>query len=119
MRSHLRSMSSSDSDLLQNVSYVSVAAATMLLYGYGVYKDDARAREYALTAGEGAGAAALLAIGIKAAFGRLRPSQSSSHTAFFHGGQSIISRLSAETGGRVCGTLTLSSDRLESPSYRG
>ena len=33
--------------------------------------------------------------------------------------RSIISRLSAETGGRVCGTLTLSSDRLESPSYRG
>lgn len=91
MRSHLRSMSSSDADLLQNVSYGSVAAATALLYGYGLYKDDARAREYALTAGEGAGVAALLAIGIKAAFGRLRPSQSSSHTAFFHGGQSFVS----------------------------
>ena len=91
MRSHLWSMSSSDADLLRNVSYGSVAAATALLYGYGLYKDDARAREYALTAGEGAGVAALLAIGIKAAFGRLRPSQSSSHTAFFHGGQSFVS----------------------------
>jgi membrane-associated phospholipid phosphatase len=30
-------------------------------------------------------------VGIKAAFGRLRPSQTSSHTAFFHGGQSFVS----------------------------
>jgi membrane-associated phospholipid phosphatase len=91
MRSHLRSMSSSDADLLQNVSYGSVAAATALLYGYGLYKDDARAREYALTAGMGAGVATLLDIGIKEGFGRLRPSQSSSHTVFFHGGQSFVS----------------------------
>jgi hypothetical protein len=91
MRSHLRSMSSSDADLLQNVSYGSVAAATALLYGYGLYENDARAREYALTAGMGAGIATLLDIGIKAGFGRLRPFQSSSHTAFFHGGRSFVS----------------------------
>jgi hypothetical protein len=91
MRSHLRSISSSDADLLQNVSYGSVAAATALLYGYGLYRDDARAREDALTAGMGAGIATLLTIGIKAGFGRLRPSQSSSHTAFFHGGRSFVS----------------------------
>ncbi len=91
MKSHLRSMSSSDADLLQNTSYAGVGAATALLYGYGLYRGDARARQYALTAGEGAGIASLLAIGIKAAFGRLRPSQTSSHTAFFHGGQSFVS----------------------------
>jgi membrane-associated phospholipid phosphatase len=44
-----------------------------------------------LTAGEGAGIATLIDIGIKAAFGRLRPSQSPSHTSFFHGGQSFVS----------------------------
>ena len=56
MRSHLRSMSSSDADLLQNVSYGSVAAATALLYGYGLYVGDARAREYAhLPAARGQG----------------------------------------------------------------
>ncbi|HVB81853.1 MAG TPA: phosphatase PAP2 family protein [Candidatus Binataceae bacterium] len=91
MRSHLRSMSSSDADLLQNISYASVSGGTALLYGYGLYAGDARARHYALTAGEGAGIATLLDIGIKAAFGRQRPSQSSSHTAFFHGGQSFVS----------------------------
>jgi membrane-associated phospholipid phosphatase len=91
MRSHLRSMSSSDADLLQNVSYGSVGAATGLLYGYGLWSDDRRARHYALTAGEAAGIATLVDIGIKAGFGRLRPSQSSSHTAFFHGGQSFVS----------------------------
>src|SRR5262249_42916197 len=46
LRSHLRSMSSSDADLLQNTSYGSVAAATALLYGYGLYEGDARARKY-------------------------------------------------------------------------
>jgi membrane-associated phospholipid phosphatase len=91
MRSHLRSMGSGTADLLQNVSYGSVSAATALLYGYGLYSGDSRARQYALTAGEGAGIATLVDIGIKAAFGRLRPSQSPSHTAFFHGGQSFVS----------------------------
>lgn len=91
MRSHLDSMSSSDADLLQNVSYGSVSAATALLYGYGLWANDERARQYALTAGEGAGIATLLDIGIKAGFGRLRPSQTGSHTAFFDGGQSFVS----------------------------
>jgi hypothetical protein len=87
IRSHLRGMSSSDADLLQNISYGSVAASTALLYGYGLYEDDRRAREYALTAGMGAGIATLLDLGIKAGFGRLRPTQTSSHTRFFHGGR--------------------------------
>ena len=91
MRSHLRSMGSSTADLLQNVSYASVSASTVPLYGYGLYRGDSRARQFVLTAGEGAGIATLVNIGIKAGFGRLRPSQSPSHTAFFHGGQSFVS----------------------------
>jgi len=91
LRSHLRSMSSSDADLLQDISYGGVSASTALLYGYGLWYDDPRARHYALTAGEGAGIASLLALALKAAFGRLRPSQTSSHTAFFHGGESFVS----------------------------
>jgi membrane-associated phospholipid phosphatase len=91
MRSHLRSMSSSDADLLQNISYGSVGASAALLYGYGLWYGNSRARHYALNAGEGAGIAALLDLGIKAAFGRLRPSQTASHTDFFHGGQSFVS----------------------------
>src|SRR6516225_5344174 len=73
IRSRLRSMSSSDADLLQDISYGGVSASTALLYGYGLWYDDPRARHYALTAGEAAGIATLLNIGIKAAFGRLRP----------------------------------------------
>jgi membrane-associated phospholipid phosphatase len=103
MRSHLRSMSSSDADALQDSSYASVATATALLYGYGLYKDDDRARQYAITGGMGAGVATLLNIGIKAAFGRLRPSQSSSHTAFFDGGQSFVSGDVTPLFGFACG----------------
>jgi membrane-associated phospholipid phosphatase len=91
MRSQLRSMSGSDADLLQDVSYASVSASAGLLYAWGLYAGDSRAREDAITAGMGAGIASLLDLGIKPAFGRLRPYQSSSHQAFFAGGQSFVS----------------------------
>jgi len=92
MRSHLHTMSSSDADLLQNVSYGSIGASAALLYAYGLYDDDARMRQDTLTGGEGAGVATLANVGIKAAFGRLRPKQGDhSHTAFFRGGASFVS----------------------------
>jgi membrane-associated phospholipid phosphatase len=92
IRSHLRSMSGSDADLLQDVSYSSVSASLALLYGYGLWYDDPRARHYALTAGEGAGIATLMDLGIKAAFGRLRPYQNGHKVdAFFQGGVSFVS----------------------------
>ena len=92
MRSHLRSMSSSDADLLQDASYGGVSAGTALLYGYGLWYDDAHARHYALTAGMASGIATLVDIGVKAAFGRLRPGQNGHDVdAFFHGGQSFVS----------------------------
>ncbi len=92
MRSHLHAMSSSDADLLQNVSYDSISASAALLYAYGLYNDDARIRQNTLTGGEGAGVASLANVGFKAAFGRLRPYQDGhSHTAFFRGGASFVS----------------------------
>ena len=92
MRSHLHGMSSSDADLLQNISYGSIGAGAALLYGYGYYSADDRIRQDTLTGGEGAGIASLVNVGIKAAFGRLRPHQDGhSHTAFFRGGASFVS----------------------------
>jgi len=92
MRSHLHTMSSSDADRLQNVSYGSVSASTALLYAYGFHSDDTRIRQDVLAGGEGAGVASLVNVGIKAAFGRLRPKQGDhSHTAFFRGGVSFVS----------------------------
>ena len=92
MRSHLRSMSASDADLLQDVSYGSIATSAALLYAYGVYADDDRTRQDTLTGGEGAAVASLVNVGIKAAFGRLRPHQDAhSHSAFFRGGASFVS----------------------------
>ena len=60
LRSQLRSMSSNDANLLQDVSYASVSASAALLYGWGLYANDARARQDAITAGMGAGIASLL-----------------------------------------------------------
>lgn len=92
VRSHLREMSGSDATVLEDLGEYGVATATGGLYAYGLYAGDARARQYAITAGESAGIATLIVIGIKAAFGRLRPNQDGhSHTAFFAGGQSFVS----------------------------
>jgi len=92
MRMNLKNMGSNTANAFQDASYASVIAATGLLYGYGLYSGDARAREYALTAGEGAGVAVLLDLGIKAAFGRLRPFEDNhDHNSFFHGGASFVS----------------------------
>jgi hypothetical protein len=91
LRSHLRHMSPGDADLLQDLSYGTVGAGTALLYAYGLAYEDPRARDSALTATEGAGVAALMALGLKAAFGRLRPSQTARSTAFFRGGRSFVS----------------------------
>src|SRR5919198_1664439 len=73
LRGHLGQMSRRDADLLQDLSSSTVGAGTGLLYAYGLSRGDPRAREYALTATEGAGVAPLMARGFKAAFGRLRP----------------------------------------------
>ncbi len=92
MRSHLHTMSSGDADLLQSISYISIGSAAALQYAYGLYRADPQAREDTLTGGEGAGVAALANVGIKAAFGRLRPHEDGhSHTAFFQGGASFVS----------------------------
>ncbi len=92
MRNNLHHMSSSDADLLQNISYGSVSVSSAALYGYGLYSADSQTRQDILTGGEGAGVASLANVGIKAAFGRLRPHQDDhSHTAFFRGGRSFVS----------------------------
>lgn len=56
IRSHLHDMWWSSASTRQGISYGSVGAAVGLLYGSGRYVGDPRTRQYALTAGEGAGA---------------------------------------------------------------
>jgi membrane-associated phospholipid phosphatase len=92
MRAQLRGMSSGDANLLEDISVASISAASGTVYLYGLYAADARAREYMLTAGESAGIASLIVLGLKAGFGRLRPHENRhDHDAFFHGGSSFVS----------------------------
>jgi membrane-associated phospholipid phosphatase len=92
IRSHLRSMSASDADLLQHVSYASVGAAAASLYLYGYSAADTGALDDALTGAEGAGLASLVNLGFKYGFGRLRPRDDGhDHNAFFRGGESLFS----------------------------
>lgn len=92
MRSHLHNMSPSTADLLQNISTLSIGAGTLASYGDGLYEGDVRIRQDTLTGGEAAVVATVADIGIKAAFGRLRPREDDhSHDAFFRGGRSFVS----------------------------
>jgi membrane-associated phospholipid phosphatase len=91
VQSHLGGMSHSDHDIMENVSYVSLISATGLLYAYGLYAGDDRARHYFITGYEGAGMGALFNLALGVIFGRLRPFQTGSHTAFFSGGDSFTS----------------------------
>jgi membrane-associated phospholipid phosphatase len=90
VRQHLN-VGASTASILENTSYAAVGASAASLYGYGLWSDDLPARDDALTAGEGAGVATLVNVGIKVAFGRLRPREDGSHTAFFRGGRSMFS----------------------------
>lgn len=92
MRSQLQNMGGTTAGLLEHTSYGLLSVSTAGLYGYGLYSGDTRARDMAITAGEGAGISTLVdSLIIKTAFGRLRPSQTGSHTAFFRGGRSFVS----------------------------
>jgi membrane-associated phospholipid phosphatase len=93
LRSHLHEMSASDADLLQEISYASIAGGSALAYGYGVASDDTPVRQSVLTGGEGAAVATVFNAGVvKPAFGRLRPREDDhSHAAFFRGGTSFVS----------------------------
>lgn len=91
LRAHIHNMSSSDALDLETAGTALVASGTALLYGYGLVERDERAREYALTGGEGAGFASLFTLGIKYAFGRQRPNAGKGAFRFFDGGQSFVS----------------------------
>ncbi len=85
MQSGLGHMSHSAHDILENFSYTTLISAVGLLYIYGLYDQNDTLRQYMLTGAEAAGMGVLFNLGIKSIFGRLRPSQTHSHTAFFYG----------------------------------
>ena len=92
VRARLRDMPSGTASALEDSADVATGVGGALLYGYGLWEGDQRAREYALTSAEGAGVGTLVTLVLKYGFGRLRPKQDGhSHTTFFDGGQSFAS----------------------------
>lgn len=91
VRSRISNMSAHDADRLELGGRAFVGGATALLYGYGLYAGDSRARQFAITGAEGAGVAALIALVFKYGFARLRPRQGHGAFAFFDHGKSFVS----------------------------
>jgi membrane-associated phospholipid phosphatase len=91
MRANLHDMPQGVADGLQTSGGWFVAASGIVLYGYGLFQNDDRARQEALTGGEGAMLAGLITTGLKAATGRLRPRDGEGAFQFFDGGTSFPS----------------------------
>jgi PAP2 superfamily protein len=83
MHARFRDLPNSAHDVMENFSYVCLISGVSLLYLYGLDRDQPKLRSYMLTGMEGAGMGVLFNLAVEAVFGRLRPVQSSSHTAFF------------------------------------
>jgi membrane-associated phospholipid phosphatase len=91
VRAHLHDMPSGVANGLQDSGGPALAAGTAALYGYGLYVDDRRARQFALTGGESALLAGLITEGVKVVFGRQRPNAGRGAFDFFSGGSSFVS----------------------------
>jgi len=91
LRSRARDMSPTAALDLESAGTAFVASGTALLYVYGLSEGDRRAREYAITGGEGAGIASLFTLVLKYGFGRQRPDAGKGAFHFFSGGQSFVS----------------------------
>ncbi len=76
---------------LQSAGQAMAWAGTGGLYAWGLYSDDDRARQYAMTGVLSAGVSSLLTSAIKVAFGRLRPNQDHGAFRFFDHGVSFVS----------------------------
>ena len=91
IRSRIRYMSSDDASRLVLDGDIAIGAETGLLYLYGLYIKDERARDYAITGGESALIAGLLAQAFKSGFGRVRPRSGKGAFLFFDHGESFVS----------------------------
>ena len=76
---------------LQDSGGPALAAGAAALYGYGLYVDDEKGRQFALTGGESALLAGLFTQGVKVIFGRQRPNAGRGAFDFFSGGASFVS----------------------------
>lgn len=85
MKTRIGDMSHGAHDVMENFSYVTLISTLGFSYLYGLYDQDSALRQDLLTGGEAAGIGVLFNLATKASFGRLRPYQNGSHTAFFHG----------------------------------
>ena len=91
VRAHLHDMPRGVANGLQNSGGPALGAGAAALYGYGLYVDDEKGRQFAVTSGESALLAGLFTQGVKAVFGRQRPNAGRGAFDFFSGGASFVS----------------------------
>jgi len=88
---HTKHISHGVADTFESGGQIALWSATAVIYGWGMWTDDARSRRYMLTSVASTAIAGLLAKGAKAAFGRLRPDANQGAFQFWKGGDSFVS----------------------------
>jgi len=91
VRANLHDMPDGVADGLQAGGGWFVAGSAAALYAYGLFANDERARQEALTGAEGALLAALITTGLQSGLGRHRPREGEGAFDFFSGGTSFPS----------------------------
>ena len=84
-------ISHKDATHLESWGNVALWSATGVLYGYGFFLEDARARQYALTGLFSTAVSGGLTSALKVTFNRDRPLQNKGHHAWFDNGSSFVS----------------------------
>jgi len=91
VRARVRNIGNDDALNLESGGTALTAAGAAALYGYGLYDDDYKAREYAITGGVSAGLASAATLALKYGLARARPEAGKGAFAFFDHGQSFVS----------------------------
>ena len=90
-RKHFMKISHKDAGHLESWGNAALWGATGVLYGYGFFLEDARARQYALTGLFSTAVAGGITSLLKDTFQRDRPLQNKGHHAWFDNGSSFVS----------------------------
>lgn len=90
-RTNFRKISHKDAGHLESWGNVALWGATGVLYGYGLFLEDTRARQFALTGLLSTAVSGGITSALKEIFQRDRPLQNKGHHAWFDNGSSFVS----------------------------
>ncbi|HLH78092.1 MAG TPA: phosphatase PAP2 family protein [Candidatus Binataceae bacterium] len=100
---HFRGMSSGVGTVLEDVPTFGMLGVTAATYGWGLYTDNQRTRQFMITTSEGAAVGAAFTFAFKYGFARARPYRGNGRWAFWDNGESFVSGHATPAFALACG----------------